>query len=1359
VLSNDGKYVELNGDGEWWIPSGRIFFAPKECGAHSELQEARRHFFLPRRYVDPFQNATVVTYDGHDFLPVEVRDAVDNMVRSEIDYRVLSPFLLTDANRNRSEVSYDALGMVVGTAVMGKHSQNAGDSLDGFEPDLDEATILEHLAYPLRHPHAILKLATTRMVYDLFAYARTRHKAQPKPAAVYTLARETHVADLRHNEQTRIQHSFSYSDGFQREIQKKIQAEPGRLVEDGSDVNPRWVGSGWTIFNNKGKPVRRYEPFFSALHAFEFAQIVGVSSILFYDPLQRAIATLHPNHTYEKVVFDPWRQEMSDVNDTVLQADPAQDSDVGGFLGKVPHADYLPTWYGRRIEEQMGREERHAALRTAVHANTPAVTYADSLGRVFLSILHNRFERASSLTDEFFATRTELDIQNNQRSIIDPLGRVAMRYDYDMLKTRLRQISIDAGTRWTLNNVVGKLILSWDSRCHRFRHEYDALHRPTNFYVRKDNHAEILFERTVYGEGKPNDLSLNLRNKPFRQFDGAGISTNEHYDFKGNLIKSTRQLLDDYKNEADWSQVPQLEVAIFAVSTTYDALNRPITLTMPDASVARPKYNEANLLESLSVNVRGTAEPTPFVTYVNYNAKGQREIIDYGNGARTRYTYDPLTFRMINLLTHRKQDHTRLQDLHYTFDPIGNITSIRDDAQEAVYFKNQVVSASSEYVYDAVYRLITADGREHAAKHDEPQTTDDDLPRMNHPLPSDAHALHSYREQYEYDAVGSILELLHSNREGNWVRHYRYDDPDRRLRSNRLNSTQVGQYEEFYSYDADGNMTRMPHLPKMEWDIKDQLHATQRQVEHSGRGETTYYVYDSAGKRVRKVTERGSGSRQHERIYFDSFEIYRRFDSVGAITLERETLHVMDAKGRIALVETKTIGESRRIEEPTSRVRSQFYNHLGSAVLELDGNAAIIAYEEYYPYGSTSFEATDAAAEVSRKRYRYTGKERDEETGLYYLGARYYASWIARWTATDPAGMIDGPDLYAYVRGNPVRMRDPSGKQGEDSPHLELKPTSLLDNRSAAERFAARHAGALGDFHLRLNDSSGGTDIAPWLHPDPNAPVHPSSPSNPDPKPDSGTASSSSKSSKDGPKVTGGVFLPNIQIDTKGFRFKFDVGFTSTKVSLAGDTSTFRGRLGLEYGYGKDLKLSSNNSEGGGSIAVNPQTGVVTFGLQQNLTDRLITSESINTSGAFIGSLIFKFGAIANKPKSPLDDPSSNPGAFITPLRFTPGSGGISPQDTGDPFRAGVNAAQGMLPEVPGVLADPTRIPGFISTHTSVPAGQTESDFTKIGRTVDAAKAVHDLPKSTLDVRLRLDVATDPTYGFRTMLNLQVTGW
>lgn len=83
--------------------------------------------------------------------------------------------------------------------------------------------------------------------------------------------------------------------------------------------------------------------------------------------------------------------------------------------------------------------------------------------------------------------------------------------------------------------------------------------------------------------------------------------------------------------------------------------------------------------------------------------------------------------------------------------------------------------------------------------------------------------------------------------------------------------------------------------------------------------------------------------------------------------------------------------------------------------------------EEYHPYGTTSWWASASGTGVSQKRYRYTGKEKDEETGLAYHGARYYAPWLGRWERPDPAGMIDGPNRFAYVRGNPIGGSDPSG--------------------------------------------------------------------------------------------------------------------------------------------------------------------------------------------------------------------------------------------------------------------------------------------------------------------------------------------
>lgn len=224
---------------------------------------------------------------------------------------------------------------------------------------------------------------------------------------------------------------------------------------------------------------------------------------------------------------------------------------------------------------------------------------------------------------------------------------------------------------------------------------------------------------------------------------------------------------------------PFLETDAFRSSTTYDALNRPLTLKIPDGSLIRPGYNEAKLLERVEVNVRGAAEATAFVTDIGYDAKGQRERIAYGNGATTHYDYDPLTLRLVRLRTERGGE--RLQDLAYTYDPGGNITHIRDDAQQTVYFRNRRVEPSGDYTYDAVYRLIQARGREHLG-----QTGGGPIPhsfndgaRTGLAHPGDGEAMGTYLERYVYDAVGNFLEMQHRGSDPahpGWTRIYVYDE-------------------------------------------------------------------------------------------------------------------------------------------------------------------------------------------------------------------------------------------------------------------------------------------------------------------------------------------------------------------------------------------------------------------------------------------------------------------------------------------------------------------------------------------------------------------------------------------------------
>jgi RHS repeat-associated protein len=1037
MLMTEGSYVHSEGDTNWWIPSGRAFLSPSEADTPAqELAFAQRHFFVQHRSRDPFGNTAIVIHDAYDFLPKQTTDSLGNRTIAEHNYRLLQPFRITDPNGNRAEVAFDTLGLVAGTAVMGKVTETKGDSLSGFVPNLTPQQREAFLADPLGNSTTLLGNATTRIVYDM-----DRYRAMQQPIFAATLARETHMSDPLPPDELKVQVSLSYSDGFGREIQKKIEAEPGPIVDGGPTVTPRWVGSGWTIFNNKGKPVKQYEPFFDDTPMSRFGNQVGVSSTLFYDPIERVVATLHPNHTWAKVVFDPWRQASWDVNDTVLIADSKTDPDVGEFFQRLADPDYLPTWYTQRQGGALGQFEQDAAAKTVIHAATPSVAYADSLGRSFLTVAQNRFKRDGTVIEDQYATRVVFDIEGHQREVLDANDRIIMRYDYDMVGTRIHQASMDAGERWMLNDVAGKPFYVWDSRNHQFRTTWDQLRRPFESFLREGNGPDILIGRTVYGELQPNPEARNQRGKVVQLFDQAGVVTTDDYDFKGNLLKSKRQLAREYKVTLNWSGNPVLETDVFVSSTTYDALNRPRTAVSPDGSVYRPTFNESNLLKEVDVNLRGALTATPFVTNIEYNAKGQRVLIAYGNGVRTTYEYDPLTFGLKNLTTLRGAE--RVQDLGYAYDPSSNITHIQDNAQQTIYFNNQVVEPHNDYVYDATYRLINAVGREHVGQASQPETSWSDEFRIKLQHPQDGQAMRRYTEQYEYDPGGNFERMIHRATNGNWTRSYAYNEAsllERAKRNNRLSSTIIGRatgnlLPEIYLYDAHGNVIAMPHLPTMRWDYRDQL----QQVDLGGGG-TDWYIYDAGGQRVRKVIEKNGGTLIEERIYLGGFEVFRQRNGAGTVTLERETLHVVDDKQRIALVETKTIDTQSSAFIPQSLFRYQFSNHLGSSSCELDASGQLISYEEYYPYGSTSYQAGRSAAEVSLKRYRYTGMERDEETGFNFHSARYYMPWVGRWVSADPAGIAGGLNPYAYVLNNPLLLGDRLGTQPEPALNLVEDP-------------------------------------------------------------------------------------------------------------------------------------------------------------------------------------------------------------------------------------------------------------------------------------------------------------------------------
>ncbi len=1028
-LETEGKFAHSEGDLNWWVRSGTTQFLQ----SGETVTDAQNRFYLPVSYTDPFGSVTRVEYILPYLLSIKsTTDALGNTAQVDrFNYRTLSPQRMLDPNDNLTEVLSDELGLVKALAVFGKGVE--ADDLTGLTEHSDAAertAVTDFFNAPdsatlTTRGKNLLGHATARFVYDFEAFMTTG-----KPVVVASIMREEH---FQKNANAPVQLSFEYSNGLGAVAMKKVQAEPGMAkqvvlgVDDAytvSEVNTapnlRWIGNGRTILNNKGNAVKQYEPYFSVTHHYEdFKELVesGVTPVLYYDAPGRLVRTVMPDGTFTKVEFMSWKQLVFDQNDTVLDS----------------------KWYDDRINNLIDAEllaagkdpakEKTAAQKAAKHAGTPNVQHFDTLGRPVLSVEHNRDIAMNA--DEFYHTHAILDPEGNLRRVVDARQNTVIAYKYDMLGQLVYQNSMDAGQRWLLTNALGKPLRTWDERNHEFQYRYDTLHRPLESVVLGgDGDAPLnhVFEKIEYGESEPTPEAKNLRGQVIRHYDTGGLMEMSEYDFKGNPTETRRRLFAKYKETANWTAantLTDLEPQTFTFITETDALGRISKQIAPDGSIIFPSYNEGGLLNAESVQHPGK----PVALYlkdIDYNEKGQRKRIKYGNDVISKFFYDAQTFRL-NRIESRRQNGDLLQDLCYTYDPVGNITHLEDRAVPTVFFNNAMVTGDSTYTYDALYRLVEATGRENNAplNFNGKDNWNDAAFMMPHNA-GDAMAIRNYTQHYQYDAVGNIRQMRHQATGNNWTRDYNYASAN-----NRLLDTQIGANTYAYTHHAQhGHMTTMPHLEEIGWNFKEEIVKTVRQRVTSGTAETTYYQYDAQGQRIRKITENfaaagNTPTKKEERIYIAGYEVYKKHSSPDA-GLERISMSLLDEGHRFVMVETRN-----DVDDGTEKhlVRYQLHNHLGSAALELDAAAQVISYEEYHPYGTTAYQARNAKILSAAKRYRYTGMERDEETGLEYHAARYYLPWLGRWCSADPAGLVDGVNVYGYGGGNPIILIDTNGLQ------------------------------------------------------------------------------------------------------------------------------------------------------------------------------------------------------------------------------------------------------------------------------------------------------------------------------------------
>ncbi|MDB6048654.1 MAG: Insecticidal toxin complex protein [Pseudomonas sp.] len=649
-----------------------------------------------------------------------------------------------------------------------------------------------------------------------------------------------------------------------------------------------------------------------------------------------------------------------------------------------------------------------------VHAKTPVLTVSDP--RQLLLRLVTYYRASAGEAARPLVTHTTYDAAGRPAARRDPrlfawtqedaTTPANLQMAYSLSGKTLLCSSVDAGDQVTLISEGDQAIVSWEgANSVQHRVEYDAQLRPLFRYEQVGGGVERCVECFEYAENKPSDALHNCCGRLVLNRDPAGSVCWLDYGLHGNALNETRQFLA-LTEPPHWPDA-ELEPQLFTTSWLYDAFGT--VLQHADAQGHRRAFSFGvdGQMQETTLSLASDTTPQRVVHSRTYDASGQPLSETAGNGVVSTHAYDSADGRLQRSTVKRSTETTLMQDLHYQYDPVGNITQIEDTCQPSRYFRNQRSDGINTFLHDSLYQLIEATGRETVPSQQWPAQS------TMLPLPGLDEVLAPYRQLYTYDDAGNLVELCHQGQV-----------PTTRTmtiepHSNRALPWNIGDPPPDWAsaFDAHGNQLRLsPGGPELTWNARHQLQTVTQVARAGGNDDHETYVYGSDEQRVRKVTIRQSKSLTYtcEVRYLPGLELHS--DTQGA---EWAVISV-------AGVRVMHWSSGRPPDTPNDQTYYSVVDHLESYALELDAHAALVSAEGYYPFGGSAWWAGRNETEANYKTRRYSGKERDA-TGLYYYGLRYYAPWLLRWLSPDPAGDIDGMNLYCMVRNNPVTAKDVMG--------------------------------------------------------------------------------------------------------------------------------------------------------------------------------------------------------------------------------------------------------------------------------------------------------------------------------------------
>ena len=577
----------------------------------------------------------------------------------------------------------------------------------------------------------------------------------------------------------------------------------------------------------------------------------------------------------------------------------------------------------------------------------------------------------------------------------DPLGQLVKVIDdhgnttstaYDNFGRRTVIDSPDAGRTETAYDLA-------DNQIHVSTANLAAIGKSVDYVYDFNRLTQIKYptfpqNNVTYTYGAPGAAD-NGASRIVKVVDGSGV-VRRGYGPLGEVTKETRTVLGHS----------------YTTQYKFDTWNRVLQMTYPDGEVLSYHYDSGGQVDG-ATGVKGKFS-YPYLKRLDYDKFGQRVLMVDGNGVSTNYTYNTEDRRLENQQSLTAKGYA-FQNLDYGYDSNGNVTSLANDVKRPPLF-GLGGPTTQKFSYDNLNQLTSASGEFRNSVTD---------------------VVNTYHVDMSYDSLHNITNKDQSNV--------------------LVGLFPVVQHDKTYDNDYAYNSGK-PHAPSVVGDLRMTYDNNGNETGEFSRGigPGQEFVWDEANRLACANTDFLGRPLPQKPSSCDFAQVRFSYDDQGDRVVKDAgllgisiypnqgyTQRGLTAFKHVFIGDTRLV--TKAVEDPHFYEGEQFYyqpDQIGSDGYITDARGEVTGHEEYFPSGETWVDQQS----YGETPYKFTGKEYDSETGLYYYGDRYYDPRTSRWQSTDPqlASYLGGKpnggvqnsnnlNLYGYAAQNPERYTDPTG--------------------------------------------------------------------------------------------------------------------------------------------------------------------------------------------------------------------------------------------------------------------------------------------------------------------------------------------